>query len=65
MDAKALQDDLQNLGFTPRLAKPDIGMEVGRRRAGEKKDRGGREAAGDGATGRSVEAFQFGGIGNA
>ena len=33
---------------------------------GEKKrDRGGREAAGDGATGRSVEAFQFGGIGSA
>ena len=27
-------------------------------------DRGGREAAGDGATGRSVEAFQFGEIGN-
>ena len=28
-------------------------------------DRGEREAAGDGATGRSVEAFQFGDIGNA
>ena len=27
--------------------------------------RGGREAAGDGATGRSVEAFRFGDIGNA
>ena len=27
--------------------------------------RRGREAAGDGATGRSVEAFQFGKIGNA
>ena len=26
---------------------------------------GGREAAGDGATGRLVEAFQFGDIGNA
>ena len=28
-------------------------------------DRGGREAAGDGATGRSMEAFQFGEIGSA
>ena len=28
-------------------------------------DRGGREAAGDGATGRSVEAFPFGKIGSA
>ena len=26
----------------------------------EKLDRGGREAAGDGATGRSVKVFQFG-----
>ena len=25
MDAKALQDDLQSLGFTPSLAKPEIG----------------------------------------
>ena len=32
-DAKALQDDLQSLGFTPSLAKPEIGNEVGRRRA--------------------------------
>ena len=32
---------------------------------GEKKwDRGGREAAGDGATSRSVEAYQFGDTGN-
>ena len=30
---KALQDDLQSLGFTPSLAKPEIGKEVGRRRA--------------------------------
>ena len=30
-----------------------------------KRDSGGREAAGDGATSRSVEAFQFGEIGNA
>ena len=33
VDAKALQDDLQSLGFTPSLAKPEIGKEVGRRRA--------------------------------
>ena len=33
MDAKALQDDLQSFGFTPSLAKPEIGKEVGRRRA--------------------------------
>ena len=25
MDAKALQDDLQSLGFTPSLAIPEIG----------------------------------------
>ena len=55
MDAKPLQDDLQCLGFTPSLAKPEIGKEVGK---------GGREAAGDGATGRSVEAFQFRDIGS-
>ena len=30
VDAKALQDDLQSLGFTPSLAKPEIGKEVGR-----------------------------------
>ena len=30
---KALQDDLQSLNFTPSLAKPEIGKEVGRRRA--------------------------------
>ena len=29
----ALQDDLQSLGFPPSLAKPEIGNEVGRRRA--------------------------------
>ena len=33
VDARALQDDLQSLGFTPSLAKPEIGKEVGRRRA--------------------------------
>ena len=37
MDAKALQDDLEwCLGFTPCLAKPEIGKEVGRRRARSK-----------------------------
>ena len=36
------------------------------RRLGEEKwDKGGREAAGDGATSRSVKAFEFGNIGNA
>ena len=30
---KALQDDLQSRGFTSSLAKPEIGKEVGRRRA--------------------------------
>ena len=30
-----------------------------------KRDRGGREAADDGATGRSVKVFQFGDIGSA
>ena len=33
VDAKALQDDLQKLGFTPSLAKPEMGNEVGRQRA--------------------------------
>ena len=33
VDAKALWDNLQSLGFTPSLAKPEIGKEVGRRRA--------------------------------
>ena len=37
----------------------------GKEASERKRDRGGREAAGDGATGRSVEAFQFGKIGNA
>ena len=31
----------------------------------KKKDRGGQKAANDGATSRSVEAFQFGDIGDA
>ena len=29
VDAKALQMDLQSLGFTPSLAKPEIEKEVG------------------------------------
>ena len=33
MDAKALQEDLQSLGFTTSLVKPEMGKEVGRRRA--------------------------------
>ena len=33
VDVKALQDDLQSLGFTPSLAKSEMGTEVGRRRA--------------------------------
>ena len=33
VDVKALQEDMQSLGFTPSLAKPEIGKEVGRRRA--------------------------------
>ena len=33
VDAKAFQDNLQSLGFTPSLAKPEIGKEVGRHRA--------------------------------
>ena len=31
----------------------------------EKRDRRGREAAGDGATSHSVKTFQFGKVGNA
>ena len=33
VDAKAFQNDLQSLGFTPSLAKPEMGKEVGKRRA--------------------------------
>ena len=32
VDAKALQENLQSLGFTPSLANPEIEKEVGRRR---------------------------------
>ena len=30
MGTKALQEDLQSLGFTSSLAKPEMGKEVGR-----------------------------------
>ena len=33
VDTKALQDDLQSLGLTSSLANPEMGKEVGRRRA--------------------------------
>ena len=39
MDAKALQEDLESLGFTPSLAKPEMGKEVERRRARSQDDR--------------------------
>ena len=73
MDAKTFQDDLQSLGFPPSLAKPEMEKEVEKGRAhllGKRvicvrvTGRGAREAS-DGATSRSVEAFQFGDIGNA
>ena len=32
VDAKALQKDLQSLGFTPSLAKPKMGKKFGRQR---------------------------------
>ena len=42
------------------------GREASERSLGEKKrDRGRREAAGDGTTGCSMEVFQFGEIGSA
>ena len=39
MDAKAFQEDLQSLGFTPSLAKPEMGKGVGRRRARSEDER--------------------------
>ena len=54
MGAKSLKEDLQSLGFTPSLAKPEMGKEVGRRRARSQDDRakcvrvtrrGGRDAS--------------------
>ena len=76
MNTKALQEDLQSIGSTPSLAKPDIEKKIGRQRLCRAKwvrviCRGGRdpqtgeEAAGDGATSSSVTAFQFGNIGDA
>ena len=38
VDAKALQEDLQSLGFTPSLAKPEMGKEAGRRRTAHLQD---------------------------
>ena len=39
VDAKALQENLQNLGFTPSLAKPEMENEVGKRRDCSQDDR--------------------------
>ena len=39
MDAKAVQEDLQCFGFTPNLAKPEMGKDVGKRRAHSYDDR--------------------------
>ena len=36
MAAKALQDDLKSFGFTPSLAKPEIGREVGDKEPADK-----------------------------
>ena len=33
LNAKALQENLWSLGFTPSLTTPEIGKEVGRRKA--------------------------------
>ena len=76
VDPKVLPEDLESLGFSPSLAKPEVVKEVERQRtrsptdrakwvrvtrrgkrnlAEEKWNRGRREAADDGATGRSVK----------
>ena len=39
MDVKALQDDLQSLGFTPCLANPEMGKKVGRRSGHSQNDK--------------------------
>ena len=39
VDAKALLEDLQSLGFTPSQAKPEMGKDVGRRRTHSYDDR--------------------------
>ena len=39
VDAKAFQDDLQSLEFTPSLTKPEMGKKVGRRRAHSQDER--------------------------
>ena len=33
VDAKSFEKDLEGLGFTPSLAKPEIRLEIGRQRA--------------------------------
>ena len=42
-----------------------MALRGGKEASEKQRDKGGRETAGDGATGRSVEAFQFGEIGSA
>ena len=39
LDAKAIQKDLQSIGFTPSLAKPAMGKEVERRRVSSYNER--------------------------
>ena len=39
MDEKAILDNLQSLGFTPSLAKPEMGKQFERRRARSYDDR--------------------------
>ena len=70
VDAKSNQDDLKSLGFTPSMAKPEIGKEVGRRRphsqkGREKWDWGRRKPTGDDAIFCSVKAFHLVNVDNA
>ena len=56
MNAKALQEDLESLNFTPILAKSEMKKEIGVRRASSKQkdkkwSRGGQKVAGDRAAG--------------
>ena len=43
MDAKALQEDLENISFALSLAKPEIGKEVGRQSRRKAKEKGPKE----------------------
>ena len=36
MDAKAFQEDLKSLGFTPSIAKPEMGRKLGEERPAHK-----------------------------